>query len=135
MKYRYMKCEHCWLFHDGGRHHIETSPLICRANQWTGFNMITVSVMKELNKMALIKSFLVGALYSSKLIYLYLNKGNNVCEMLQLFEIDDTSTFTCWLFQNIFMKHVSFKPFYWYIKLLQSSTIFKQRNSYEVSSD
>ena len=32
----------------GGRYHIETSPLICRANQWTGFYMITVSVMKEL---------------------------------------------------------------------------------------
>ena len=44
--------------HDGDRYHIETSPLICgaetsplicRANQWTGFYMITASVMKELN--------------------------------------------------------------------------------------
>ena len=35
-------------FYDGGRYHIETSPLIYRANQWTGFYMITVSVMKEL---------------------------------------------------------------------------------------
>ena len=24
-------------FQDGGRYHIETSPLICSANQWTGF--------------------------------------------------------------------------------------------------
>ena len=37
------------LFHDGSRYHIETSALICRANQWTGFNMITAFVMKELN--------------------------------------------------------------------------------------
>ena len=37
------------LFHDGVRYHIETSPLICRANQWTGFYMITTSVMKKLN--------------------------------------------------------------------------------------
>ena len=37
-----------YLFHDGGRYHIETSPLICRADQWTGFYMITASVMKEL---------------------------------------------------------------------------------------
>ena len=37
------------IFHDGGRYHIETNPLICRANQWTGFYMITASVMKELN--------------------------------------------------------------------------------------
>ena len=28
--------------------HIETSPLICSANQCTGFYMITVSVLKEL---------------------------------------------------------------------------------------
>ena len=35
-------------FHDGGRYYIETSPLICIANQWTGFYMITASVMKEL---------------------------------------------------------------------------------------
>ena len=26
----------------------ETSPLICRANQWTGFFMITASIIKEL---------------------------------------------------------------------------------------
>ena len=36
------------FFHDGGRYHIETSPLICSANQWAGFYMITASVMKEL---------------------------------------------------------------------------------------
>ena len=35
-------------FHDGGRYHIETNPLIFYANQWTGFYMITASVMKEL---------------------------------------------------------------------------------------
>ena len=32
--------------HDGGRYHIEGSPLICGANQWTGFYMITASVLK-----------------------------------------------------------------------------------------
>ena len=35
-------------FHDGGRYHIETSPLISGANQWTGFYMITASVLKKL---------------------------------------------------------------------------------------
>ena len=35
---------------DGGRYHIETSPLIFGANQWTCFYMITASVMKELSK-------------------------------------------------------------------------------------
>ena len=36
------------LFHDGGRYHIETSPLICRVMDW--FLYATGSVMKELNK-------------------------------------------------------------------------------------
>ena len=36
------------LFHDEGSYHIETSPLICSANQWTGFYMIWISVIKEL---------------------------------------------------------------------------------------
>ena len=31
-----------------GLYHVEISPLICRANQWTGFYMIGTSVMKEL---------------------------------------------------------------------------------------
>ena len=35
-------------FQDGGGYHIETSPLICGANQWTCFYMITASVLKEL---------------------------------------------------------------------------------------
>ena len=36
------------LCHDGGPCHVETSPLICRENQWTGFYKIGISVMKEL---------------------------------------------------------------------------------------
>ena len=32
----------------GGPSHIKNSPLICRANQWTGFYMIGNSVMKVL---------------------------------------------------------------------------------------
>ena len=36
------------LFDDGGLYHIETSPLICRANQWTGFYMIGTSSIREL---------------------------------------------------------------------------------------
>ena len=36
-------------FHGEGLYHIETSPLICRANQWTGFYLIKAAVVKELN--------------------------------------------------------------------------------------
>ena len=32
--------------------------MICRANQWTGFYMITASVMKELRKKDLLISFM-----------------------------------------------------------------------------
>ena len=39
---------HHLLFHEGCPYHIETSPLICSANQWTGFYMIETYVMKEL---------------------------------------------------------------------------------------
>ena len=34
-------------FRAGGNNHIETSPLICSANHWTGFYVITASVMKS----------------------------------------------------------------------------------------
>ena len=37
------------LFHDGGRYHIEISLLTCSANQWTGFYMITASIIEELS--------------------------------------------------------------------------------------
>ena len=36
-----------YLFHDRGRYHIETSPLICRVNQWTHFYMITASIINN----------------------------------------------------------------------------------------
>ena len=66
------------LFHDGGRYHIETSPVICSANQWTGFYMITTSVMKELREtscpisVATISghSFSTYAKFSEKLTFL-----------------------------------------------------------------
>ena len=38
----------CLLFHDGGPYHVETRPLICPANQWTGFYMIGTFVMKKI---------------------------------------------------------------------------------------
>ena len=48
-----MKIKRFWknsyLFHDGDRYHVESSPLICSAYQWTAFYMITASVMKELS--------------------------------------------------------------------------------------
>ena len=39
------------FFYDGGAFHRETRPLICRANQSTGFYTIGASVLKELIKL------------------------------------------------------------------------------------
>ena len=36
------------LFQDRGPYHVETSLLLCSANQWNGFYMIGTSVMMEL---------------------------------------------------------------------------------------
>ena len=36
------------VFHDGSPYHIDTSPMVCTANQWIGSYMIGTSVMKEL---------------------------------------------------------------------------------------
>ena len=47
----YRKGSFVWIglaLHDGSLHHIETTTLICYANQWTGFYMAETSVMKEL---------------------------------------------------------------------------------------
>ena len=38
------------LSHDGGPYDIEISPLIFRANQWTDFYILGISVMKELKR-------------------------------------------------------------------------------------
>ena len=51
-------CEMDELFHDGGPYYIETSPLICSANQWTDFYMITASIMKELKETQSLTLFL-----------------------------------------------------------------------------
>ena len=45
-------------FHDESPYHIETSPLICFVNKWTGFYMIGTSVIKELITSAVKKPML-----------------------------------------------------------------------------
>ena len=51
------------LFHDVSPYHIETSPLFCIANQWTGFYMIRTSVMKESKKPEKTRRFVSGEYY------------------------------------------------------------------------
>ena len=73
-----------------------------------------------LSKMAHTKSFLTGAsfLYDwSKIVYLYLKEGSRI---LRLSKIDDTGPITrdVGFFKKLFIKHVSPKRFYGYIKVL-----------------
>ena len=51
-RYAYKKKKVYEPFHDVGLYHIEASPMICSANQWTGFYMIETSIMKEWMKTA-----------------------------------------------------------------------------------
>ena len=47
ISHEYMQAAQYHLFYDGGSCLIETSPLICSANQWTGFCIIGISAMKD----------------------------------------------------------------------------------------
>ena len=63
--------------------HIETSPLICRANQWTSFYMIGTSVMKEIKRQTYVSSMfqLIWGSSTSHLIWwsmVMLNDFSNV---------------------------------------------------------
>ena len=39
-----------YFLYDGVFYHIETSPLVCRANQWTGFFTTGTTAMKDLKQ-------------------------------------------------------------------------------------
>ena len=45
------------LLHDGSPYHTETSPVICFANQWTGFYVIGTTVMKALKTKIIAMAF------------------------------------------------------------------------------
>ena len=84
--------------------------------------------------MILIKSFLTGVLYDwFKLIYRYLNEGNKVREcfncLKMMIQVHLHVGFITYLSLNMY--HLN-KSIYIYMKLLQSSKIFKQKNNHEV---
>ena len=60
---------------------IETSPLICRANQWTGYYMIGTSVMKELIWNILLIPWKPG----KKVIYVIALIKNNATNFVNFF--------------------------------------------------
>lgn len=90
--------------------------------------------------MVLIKSFVTGALYGlwydpSKPIYVYLNEGDKVGKCYSCLNFTTHAHLLVCFFKIFFIRHVWLKQFYWYKKLLPSSTIFKRRNEYEAPCD
>ena len=84
--------------------------------------------------MILINSFLTGVLYDCfKLIYEYLNEGDEVRECYSCLKIIIQVHLHVGFIKIFFIKRASLKRFYLYMKLLQSSTIFEQKNCHEVS--
>ena len=86
--------------------------------------------------MILIKSFLKGVLHDCfKLIYAYLNEGDKVRECYSCLTMMIQAHLHVGFFMIFFIDRASLKRFYLYMKLLQSSTIFEQKNNHEVSCD
>ena len=66
------------LFHDRDCYHIEISPLICSANQWTGFYIMMASVMKELKYSENIKNLVFQGHHVKKYHHIcWLSKSNS----------------------------------------------------------
>ena len=53
------------LFHEGGHFHIQTSPLIYSANQWTGSYMVGTAVIKVLSPFGFHLTLFQGSCYYS----------------------------------------------------------------------
>ena len=80
-----------------------------------------------MNKIILIKWFLTGVLYYCfKLIYAYLNEGDQFCECYRCLKMVILDHLHVSFFTIFFIKCVLLKPFYLSLKLSQSRTTFKQ---------
>ena len=68
------------LFQDRGPYHIETSPLICCVNQWTGLYMIKTTVMEELKQYVKRRIICLSSVKANHLneSSLYLNRNGSI---------------------------------------------------------
>ena len=86
--------------------------------------------------MILIKPFSTGFLCDCfKIIYAYLNKGGKVRKCDSCLKMIIQAYLYVGFITIFFIKLASLKQFYLYMKLLQSSAIFKQKTNHEVSCD
>ena len=70
-----------------------------------------------------------------KLIYAYLNEEDKVHECYSCLKMMIQTHLHVGFFTIFFIKRESLKRFYLYMKLLQPSTVFKQKNNHVVSCD
>ena len=63
---------------------MKTSPLICSTNQWTGFYMITASVMKELNSRLEKNIYFAGISFCDLMIAILVTTRNESLIELQI---------------------------------------------------
>ena len=83
--------------------------------------------------MILIKSFLTGVFHDCfKLRYAYLTEGDKVCEYYSCLKSIVQAHLHVGFFTIFFIKRASLKLFNLYMKLLQSSRSFKQKNNHVV---
>ena len=76
--------------------------------------------------MILMKSFITGVLYDCfKLIYAYLIERDKIRECYSCLKMMIQAHLHVGFITIFFIKRASLKQFYLYMKLLQSSTIFK----------
>ena len=88
----------------------------------------------HLNKMILIKYSLTVVFYGHfRLIYVPFNEVDKVRECYSYLKLIIQARFNESFSKTYFTKPVSLKRFYWYMKQLQLSTLFKQRNIHGVS--
>ena len=76
--------------------------------------------------MIFIKSFLTAVFYDCfKLMYAYSNKGDKACECYSCLKVMIHAHLQVIFFTIFIIKRASLKRSYLYMRLLQSSTIFK----------
>ena len=105
-------------------YHIETSPLIYRVNQWTGFYMIETSVMKELNWVLATQSSKnkpgILLLNKNKISQCYLVSKNVFINASHSFSLIDISHILSYFFQRApFSSNSQIRKLYFYFYFLK----------------
>ena len=73
-----------WIFYDESLYQVEISPLICRANQWTGLYMVGTSAMKDLITFSIFAKTSMSVLYAVISYSSHENSGSPFASTLRI---------------------------------------------------